>query len=152
MKNKLDSGKFTGIDDVKAIYGLIKALDPGSVVRESEVGLILGADSLLSRTFNFPNKITKGDLASAQFRNKLVTAVGSLYQTRKREFEDQIAPVVEEARVGGIDYNRVLYPSLRLSNKVSLFDQDKKEEPTAPSNLPKGLQEELALRKKNKGN
>jgi hypothetical protein len=146
LKQRFESGKFTGVDDVKAIYALIKALDPGSVVRESEVGLIIGAESLLGRAFNFPRRITKGDLASEGFRKKLIDAVRNLYETRKREFEDQIAPVVEETRVSGIDPKRILYPSIRLNEQVPLFD----ESSTSSLEADEAIRAEEELRKRRK--
>ena len=108
LKKKLDTGEFNGVDDIKTIYGFIKALDPGSVVRESETELVFKAESPLTRMLNIPAKITRGDIASPAFRQKLMKSYGDLYNDRKSQFEYKIKPKVNAAKKYGLDINNIL--------------------------------------------
>jgi hypothetical protein len=103
IQNRLSSGKYNGVDDILSIYALIKAIDPGSVVRESEVSLVFKGDSPFAKAGNLPNKLLKGDLASPQMRQKVMDALSRLETTRRTQFDTKINPYLKQAEKAGIN-------------------------------------------------
>lgn len=108
LKQAFDEGRWGGLEDIQAIYGLIKALDPGSVVRESETGLVLSAEAPLVKFGNMPAKISRGDLASPSFRKKLLTAFGNLEKTRRKQFEFKTAGTRKAIDNYGLNADNIL--------------------------------------------
>lgn len=143
LKSRMDSGKWNGVDDIKAIYGFIKALDPGSVVRESETELVLKAESPILRMLNVPKRITSGDIASPAFRQKLLKSYEDLYNDRRKQFEYKIKPKVKAAKAYDLNAENI------LSEEVPGYAQsNQNQEPSPQGKTPAGT---VAIRRKSDG-
>jgi len=84
----------TPIGDVAGATKVMKLLDPGSVVRESELGIAMAASGRMDRLQNyFSNMMSGQKLTPTQrddFRtlsNELYAAAGDTYNKKRREFQ-----------------------------------------------------------------
>jgi len=89
----LDQG--TPIGDVAGATKVMKLLDPGSVVRESELGIAMAASGRMDRLKNYfsmwqsGNKLTEQQRADfKQLSNELYAAAGQAYNQKRQEYYD----------------------------------------------------------------
>ena len=89
----LDQG--TPIGDVAGATKVMKLLDPGSVVRESELGLAMQASGRMDRLKNYFENWSSGrKLTPTQIQdfkalsNELYSAAGQAYNQKRKEYED----------------------------------------------------------------
>jgi len=89
----LDQG--TPIGDVAGATKVMKLLDPGSVVRESELGIAMAASGRMDRLQNYftlwasGNKLTPTQRADfKQLSNELYAAAGQAYNQKRGEYID----------------------------------------------------------------
>jgi hypothetical protein len=113
VQNAFDQIK-TGISatsaagDLTAATKFMKLLDPGSVVRESELGMAMAATGVLDRALAYKDFIAKGTKLSVAQRADFLNVANQLYNAaaaRKSEIDNQYADI---ARVGGLDPNLVI--------------------------------------------
>lgn len=113
VQNAFDQIK-TGISatsaagDLTAATKFMKLLDPGSVVRESELGMAMAATGVLDRALAYKDFIAKGTKLSPSQRADFLNVANQLYNAaaaRKREIDSQYSDI---ARVGGLDPNLVI--------------------------------------------
>lgn len=90
----------TGITDVAAIFAFIKGIDPGSVVRESEVQLFRQTLSLIDQIELAADKVGSGRLLSAdqikelkRYAKALGDAMGRKFNDRKQTARAQLASI-----------------------------------------------------------
>lgn len=83
------------IGDVAAATKIMKLLDPGSVVRESELGIAMAATGKMDRLQNYVQNWTSGTkLTPAQrqdfqnLANELYAAAGQTYNNKRNEYVD----------------------------------------------------------------
>ncbi len=83
------------IGDVAAATKIMKLLDPGSVVRESELGIAMAATGKMDRLQNYVQNWTQGTkLTPAQrqdfqnLSNELYAAAGQTYNQKRNEYAD----------------------------------------------------------------
>ena len=79
----------TGITDVAAIFAFIKGIDPGSVVRESEVQLFQQTLSLIDQIELAAEKVGSGRLLSADQIKELKRYAKALGEAMSRKFNDR---------------------------------------------------------------
>jgi hypothetical protein len=84
----------TPIGDVAGATKVMKLLDPGSVVRESELGIAMAASGRMDRLNNyFSNMMTGQKLTPTQredfkaLSNELYSAAGQAYNQKRKEYE-----------------------------------------------------------------
>jgi len=84
----------TPIGDVAGATKVMKLLDPGSVVRESELGIAMAASGRMDRLNNyFSNMMTGQKLTPTQredfkaLSNELYAAAGQAYNQKRKEYE-----------------------------------------------------------------
>jgi hypothetical protein len=113
VQNAFDQIK-TGINatsaagDLTAATKFMKLLDPGSVVRESELGMAMAATGVLDRALAYKDFIAKGTKLSPAQRADFLNVANQLYgaaASRKREIDTQYADI---AKTGGLDPNLVI--------------------------------------------
>jgi len=104
----LDQG--TPIGDVAGATKVMKLLDPGSVVRESELGIAMAASGRMDRLQNYfslwasGNKLTPTQRADfRQLSNELYAAAGQAYNQKRGEYIDfgESAGVTLDKALGG---------------------------------------------------
>lgn len=83
------------IGDVAAATKIMKLLDPGSVVRESELGIAMAATGKMDRLQNYVTNWTQGTKLTPTQRqdfenlaNELYVAAGQTYNTKRNEYAD----------------------------------------------------------------
>jgi hypothetical protein len=83
------------IGDVAAATKIMKLLDPGSVVRESELGISMAAAGKMDRLQNYVNNWTQGTKLTPTQRqdfqnlaNELYAAAGQTYNMKRNEYAD----------------------------------------------------------------
>ncbi len=125
LKDTFDQGQFNGIDDIKALYTLIKALDPESVVRESEVDLMRMSQPGFSKVVNAPNKFFKGNIFDNKYRQQLLKKLENLVDTNVKSFRIKSAGTLNEIRRQGLDPEEFLSDELPL---LSILTPSKTQE------------------------
>ena len=83
----------TPVGDLAGATKIMKLLDPGSVVRESELGMAMSATGLLDRAQNYASNIISGHKLTPQQRKEfqqladaLVAQSSHLYNTKRGEY------------------------------------------------------------------
>jgi hypothetical protein len=81
----------TAISDLDYVYGAAKVLDPASVVRESEAGMVIQSSSIPSALLGYFNKLTTGGQAlSPEVRDSLFKLVKRHYDSRATEIGKEL--------------------------------------------------------------
>lgn len=120
---RVKSSQNNAVGDLSLIYGYMKMLDPGSVVREGEFATAQNATGVPQRIANIYNKVASGERLSEEQRKSFISQAGDLHETaRKREAEVR----------GGLERVADAY---KLS-KPNIFGTQVVE-PTAPKPPPK---------------
>jgi len=70
--------KASGVNDLMTVYNFIKALDPGSVVKEGEIAMLSRAVALKDRLTNIFDKLSTGATLTPNTRQEILTAMKSL--------------------------------------------------------------------------
>ena len=85
----------TPIGDVAGATKVMKLLDPGSVVRETELGIAMAAAGRMDRLNNYFNNMMTGQKLTPTQRddfrslsNELYAAAGQAYNQKRKEYED----------------------------------------------------------------
>ena len=85
----------TPIGDVAGATKVMKLLDPGSVVRESELGIAMAAAGRMDRLQNYFSNMMSGQKLTPTQRddfqslsNELYAAAGQAYNNKRQEYED----------------------------------------------------------------
>lgn len=102
--SKVNPDKFDPIRDISVVFDFMKTLDPNSVVRESEQGLVMGARSIQDLMDNLVEvKTGKRKLTSEQIRNIQQFAANN-YTRRQESQKSQIdAKFIKRAEKYGLD-------------------------------------------------
>lgn len=72
--------------DLAAATKIMKLLDPGSVVRESELGMAMAATGLMDRVTNYADNIIKGTKLTAAQRKDFESLAASLYGESVKQY------------------------------------------------------------------
>jgi hypothetical protein len=103
--------------DLAAATKFMKLLDPGSVVRESELGMAMAASGALDRATNYAQMRINGTKLTdtqrkdfQQLSNQLFSTATSAYNQKRGEFEQM-------GSAYGIDANRALGAPAKLPSK-----------------------------------
>jgi len=112
VMTSLDQG--TPIGDVAGATKVMKLLDPGSVVRESELGIAMAASGRMDRLKNYfsmwqsGNKLTEQQRADfKQLSNELYAAAGQAYNQKRQEYQDY-------GQSFGLDASKALGPPAQI--------------------------------------
>jgi hypothetical protein len=107
IKSAIGSGAPTPAGDLAAVTKFMKILDPESVVRESEVGLAMGATGMYDSMTSYLKRMVTGEkLTPAQRVDFLNTATKfyNVARQQKTEVENQYAGIAKD---GGLNPNLV---------------------------------------------
>jgi hypothetical protein len=104
----------TPAGDLAGATKIMKLLDPGSVVRESELGMAMAATGLLDRVQNYASNIVTGNKLNAKQRTEFQSLADALYGESVKQFNAKRS----EYDVLGSGYNmntdRLLGPSASM--------------------------------------
>ena len=96
------------IGDVAAATKIMKLLDPGSVVRESELGIAMAASGKLDRISNYVDMWKKGTLLTPTQRIEFEALANELYNASANAYNDKRGEYSGFGAKYGIDANTAL--------------------------------------------
>lgn len=101
----------TGTNDIALLYGYMKMLDPGSVVREGEFATAAAAGGPAAKYANLYDWVVKGNKLTPEVRRQMVQQAKGLYDSAKvgydattRQFKDMAVRSRVDPRNVLIDY------------------------------------------------
>jgi hypothetical protein len=98
----------TPVADLALATKIMKLLDPGSVVRESELALAMGAGALMDRAMEYANQIKTGQKLTPTQREEFRILAKSVFDSAATSFQDTQNYYAGIARTGGLDPNLVI--------------------------------------------
>ena len=113
----------TAAGDISLVFGFMKMLDPGSVVREGEFATAENAGGVPDRVLNLYNRLRSGERLNPDQRN--------MFKSQARSLFDQAAKDESKVR-SGLSRIATGY-GLNLQN---IFYAPGEEAPTAPGQMP----------------
>lgn len=103
------SSEDNAVGDLSLIFGYMKMLDPGSVVREGEFATAQNSAGVPERIQNIYNKVISGERLSASQRNAFKGQAGKLYTTAQQQ-ESQVRQGIERIAKGyGLNTENIFY-------------------------------------------
>lgn len=124
LKDRLAGGKFNSIDDVRAVYSLMKSLDPGSVVRETEFETLASKQGGFNQIMQAPQRFFKGDMFNSEFRKKLIENFGNVVKSREDQIKQSLSPYLNEAQRQNIPTEYILPSSVNTQTKPQSYNID----------------------------
>lgn len=100
-------GQNTPISDVAAATKIMKLLDPGSVVRESELGIAMASSGLMDRVTNYANMVISGQRLTPQQRKDFQKLADEFYRASEEQFNVKAAEYSGIAKDYGLNETRV---------------------------------------------
>lgn len=103
--------------DLAGATKLMKLLDPGSVVRESELGMAMQASGLMDRASNYANMVITGQKLTPQQRIEFQKLADALYGESVTQFNSKRS---EYERLGGeygLNSGRALGPAVQFGGQ-----------------------------------
>jgi len=100
--------KANPIGDVAAATKIMKLLDPGSVVRESELGIAMAATGKMDRLTNYVDMWKKGTLLTPTQRNEFNALATELFAASSKAYNDKRNEYAGFGAKYGIDANQAL--------------------------------------------
>jgi hypothetical protein len=91
------------VSDVALATKMMKLLDPGSVVRESELAIAMNSAAPLDRILNYANRIKTGEKLTPTQREEFRVLSKNIYKAAEQEFKNKQAYYGEIAKTGGLD-------------------------------------------------
>jgi hypothetical protein len=112
---RLIASKDTAAGDISAIFGYMKMLDPGSVVREGEFATAQNAAGIPDQIRNLYNKAITGERLNPNQRQMFKSQADSLYGAARGEYETREKQTRAISQQYGLDANRIIVPLGRVS-------------------------------------
>ena len=114
-------------NDLAAATKFMKLLDPGSVVRESELGMAMAATGAIERMQNYFQRLQNGEMLNPAQRADFKKAAGFAYQAAESTYNDVSNQYTDLAKSYNLNPNNVVLPQRRSA------------EPKAKSERPAGV-------------
>lgn len=109
----------TPIGDVAAATKIMKLLDPGSVVRESELAIAMQATGLMDRVIGYADSIVKGQKLTPAQKVEFGRLANELFSTAATSFNEKRDQYSELASQYGFDPARVVGKPIELAKPQS---------------------------------
>jgi hypothetical protein len=105
----------SAVGDLSLIFGYMKMLDPGSVVREGEFATAQNAAGVPERIMNIYNKLITGERLNASQRNSFKGQAKNLYSSAL-ESEKTVRTGLERIATGyGLNTNNIFYTETEVA-------------------------------------
>lgn len=101
-------------NDLVAATKFMKLLDPGSVVRESELGMAMAATGMMDRVMNYANMVKTGQKLTDQQRADFSAAASELFKAAQGRFNESAAEYQGMAKDYGLNPERITKVSKEL--------------------------------------
>ncbi|OAH20810.1 hypothetical protein AX289_27240 [Methylorubrum populi] len=146
-QREANPGSVSPASDIALIFGYMKMLDPGSVVREGEYATAQNAAGIPDRVRNAYNKAIQGEFLTDGQRQDFVDTADRLYGQAYQQAEQTGTRYRDLARGQGLDEGRVVALPNRLTppklgrkaeaaNKSAAAPVAKEAPPTGPVSIP----------------
>lgn len=103
--------------DLAGATKLMKILDPGSVVRESELGMAMAASGSLDRLYNYADMVTRGTKLTPNQRKDFQTLADSLYNESVTQYNTKRTEYEGIAERNGLNVQDVLGEAGKIKEK-----------------------------------
>lgn len=108
-------------NDLAAATKFMKLLDPGSVVRESELQMAMQASGLLDRTQSLAERIIKGEKLTPKQRQDFFSSGQALFEAAKNRYDATVQQYRDIAQQYGLDDQFIVPPKGKLvKNQTAL--------------------------------
>lgn len=94
-------------NDLGILFGYMKALDPGSVVREGEQMMFTRTGDITDRVANLFNRFVSGETLQPGQRQEILDAVERLHKRSYDSYRQSLAPVSQQAQEFDLDMSRI---------------------------------------------
>jgi hypothetical protein len=118
----------------------MKLLDPGSVVRESELGMAIAATGAIERMQNYFQRLQDGQMLNPAQRADFKKAAGLAFQAAEATYNDISNQYTDLAKSNSLNPNNVVLP------------QRRSVEPKVQSERPTGVGKDWRLSQDAQGN
>lgn len=102
ISKTLDKATTSPAATLAAATKFMKLLDPGSVVRESELGMALAASGVFDRAFNYYNTLAKGKVLTPQQAADFKNITSQIYQAAQQSQQMIDADFARKAQTYGL--------------------------------------------------
>ena len=114
----------TPVGDMAAATKIMKLLDPGSVVRESELGMAMAANGLGDRLQNYAQNVISGNKLTPKQRIEFQQLADSLYQESVNQYNSKRSEYENIAKANKLDVGHTVGKPLSVVRKPNLGDQE----------------------------
>jgi hypothetical protein len=114
--------------DLAAATKFMKLLDPGSVVRESELAMAMAASGALDRATNYAQNVIKGTKLTETQRADFQALANKLYGTAATTYNDKRGEYIQQGEEFGLNATRALGAPAKLPEQKA----------PAATNIPQG--------------
>ena len=104
----------TPVGDLAGATKIMKLLDPGSVVRESELGMAMAASGLMDRITNYANMVTSGQKLTPTQRADFQKLADALFSESVNQYNKKRAEYTGLASNYGLNPERVTGAEVRM--------------------------------------
>jgi len=125
-KNQIDQAATmaTPAGDLAAATKIMKILDPGSVVRESELGMAMAATGVEDRVRNYANMVITGEKLTPTQRKDFVELSNKLYNASAEQFNQKRGEYAGIAERNKLDVEAAVGAPAKIKSKeFSVQDQ-----------------------------
>jgi len=135
-------GDATGIGDIALVFTFMKMLDPRSVVRESEQGIVIEAAGIEPRMKNIMESILRGKLLNPDLRASILERVNVLYNQSLQVHDHAVGVYTRLSRKSGVDPELVIIPSFEGFDLTTIPDSVLAKSPKLRALVIKQLEEQ----------
>jgi hypothetical protein len=142
-KNQIDQAATmaTPAGDLAAATKIMKILDPGSVVRESELGMAMAATGVEDRVRNYANMVIDGTKLTPNQRKDFVELSNKLYNASAEQFNQKRGEYAGIAERNKLDVEAAVGAPAKIKSKeLAPQDQQALEWANANSKDPRAAQ------------
>jgi hypothetical protein len=112
---RVQASEDNAVGDLSLIFGYMKMLDPGSVVREGEFATAQNAAGVPERIQNIYNKVASGERLSSSQRQSFKGQAGKLYETAKKQ-ENTVRTGIDRIAKGyGLNTENIFYEAIETA-------------------------------------
>jgi len=124
----------TSAGDIALIYGFMKVLDPGSVVREGEFATAANAGGVADTVRNMYNRALNGQRIGENIRNDFLGQARNIIESQRVLSDDMVARYTSVAQNYKLDPNQVVFdPFKRMKTPAQIAGAAAAEKTTAPA-------------------
>lgn len=142
-KNQIDQAAkmASPAGDLAAATKIMKILDPGSVVRESELGMAMAATGVEDRVRNYANMVITGEKLTPAQRKDFVELSNKLYNASAEQFNQKRGEYAGIAERNKLDVEAAVgAPAKTLTKQLAPQDQQALQWANSNPNDPRALE------------